>query len=221
MKFELAIFDCDGVLIDSELLANRIDVECLQALGIEIDLDDYIAEYVGKSAVAVSHSIEERYTVQLPGDFWSQVEQKTLKQFQAELQPIPHVVELLTVLNKKCVASSSSADRLNRTLGMTGLYKYFSPHIFSAEQVRHGKPAPDLFLFAAQQMQVNPQDCVVIEDSCHGVQAGIDAGMTVVGFSGGSHIRSGHLDKLMDAGAAMVFADMGSLFAGLSQLVPQ
>lgn len=221
MTYELIIFDCDGVLIDSELLANRSEVEFLQSFGIEYDLSDYMSEFVGRSNLDVSQTIEQSHVMTLPENFWTLAEQRTLKVFQTELKPISGVLELIATTHQlKCVASSSSGHRLKATLSMVKLYDHFTPYIFSSEQVSRGKPAPDIFLFAAQQMHVSPKNCVVIEDSPHGVRAGVRAGMTVVGFTGGSHIRSGHQEKLLDEGATQVFSDMEQLSIWLSHGSP-
>jgi HAD superfamily hydrolase (TIGR01509 family) len=212
MEYELIIFDCDGVLIDSELLANRTEVELLKSFGIEFDLHDYMSRFVGKSHRDVLSSIESWQGIPLPADFWSLAQQQTFQVFQQELQPIPGIVELISALEQPiCVASSSSLRRLDLTLKTTGLFDRFFPHIFSAEQVSRGKPEPDLFLWAADKMQVQPDRCVVIEDSPYGVMAGVAAGMTVLGFTGGSHIQPGHEAKLSAAGATQIFSHMSQL----------
>jgi HAD superfamily hydrolase (TIGR01509 family) len=206
MNFDLIIFDCDGVLIDSEMLANRSEVEFFKTFGIEFDLTDYIDRFVGKNTKDVLKGIELLHRMKLSEESWKLVEDNTSKVFQTELKPITGIFELLASTDKaKCVASSSSLERLDLTLRITGLFDRFSPHIFSAEQVDRGKPAPDLFLFAAKQMQVHPNRCVVIEDSLTGVRAGVAAGMTVLGYTGGSHIQPGYQAKLLEEGAIEVF----------------
>jgi beta-phosphoglucomutase-like phosphatase (HAD superfamily) len=226
MRFDLIIFDCDGVLIDSEILSNRAEVELLKSFGIEFELSDYMTQFVGKSTKDVLKSIEVLHNVRLPENFRRLAEKQIFTAFQTKLKPITGIFEFITSIDTaKCVASSSSLDsrterlrqRLDLTLKVTGLLDRFSPHIFSAEQVSRGKPAPDLFLFAAEKMQVPPDRCIVIEDSPHGVRAGIDAGMTVLGFTGGSHIQPGHQAKLLDEGAMKVFSEMSQLSAWLGQ----
>jgi HAD superfamily hydrolase (TIGR01509 family) len=215
MQLDLIIFDCDGVLIDSEILANRSEVEALRSFGIEFELSDYMNRFVGKNTKDVLDGIESLHGVRLSEDDWRLVTENTSKIFAAELKPISGVVELVTSIDKaKCVASSSSLERLDLTLKLTGLLDLFSPNIFSSEQVNHGKPAPDLFLFAAEQMQVHPDRCIVIEDSLTGVKAGV-AGMKVIGFTGGSHIQMGHQEKLLDAGAVEIFSEMSQISAWL------
>jgi HAD superfamily hydrolase (TIGR01509 family) len=212
MNFDLMIFDCDGVLIDSEILSNRAEVDLLKSFGIEFELGDYMAQFVGKSTKDVLKTIEASHNVRLPAEFRRLAETQIFTAFKTELQAIPGIFELIDSVNTpKCVASSSSLSRLDITLKITGLLDKFSPHIFSAEQVSRGKPAPDLFLFAAEQMQVSPDRCVVIEDSPYGVRAGVQAGMTVIGFTGGSHIQPGHAARLRDEGAIDICSDMSQV----------
>jgi beta-phosphoglucomutase-like phosphatase (HAD superfamily) len=224
MDFDLVIFDCDGVLIDSEILANRAEVELLKSFGIEFELSDYMARFVGKSTKDVLKSIESSHNICLPAEFRKLAGEKIYEVFKKELKPIPGIFELLDSLAEplleridlpKCIGSSSSLHRLKMTLTMTGLFDRFAPHIFSADLVSRGKPAPDLFLFAAEKMKVNPDRCIVIEDSPHGVRAGVDAGMTVLGFIGGSHIQAEHDRRLIEEGAIKVFSTMGEISAWL------
>jgi HAD superfamily hydrolase (TIGR01509 family) len=212
MNIDLIIFDCDGVLIDSEILSNRAEVELLKSFGVEFELGDYMAQFVGKSTKDVLRTIEALHNVCLPAEFRRLAEKQIFTAFKTELQPISGIFELIESNNiSKCIASSSSLSRLDITLKITGLLDKFSPHIFSAEQVDRGKPAPDLFLFAANKMQVAPDRCVVIEDSPYGVRAGIQAGMTVLGFTGGSHIQPGHAARLRDEGAIDICSDMSQI----------
>ena len=133
--------------------------------------------------------------------------------FAASLEATPHIGEALAqIALPVCVASSGPPEKISASLNRTGLYDRFAPHIFSAVQVRHGKPAPDLFLFAAEQMQTSrPKHCLVIEDSVAGIAGAVAAGMPVLGFHGGSHCRDGYGEKLHDAGAAVTFDDMRQL----------
>lgn len=212
MNFDLIIFDCDGVLIDSEILSNRAEVELLKSFGIEFELGEYMAKFVGKSTKDVLKTIEASHNVSLPAEFRRLAEKQIFTAFKTELQSIPGIFELIDSINiAKCVASSSSLSRLDITLKITGLLDKLSPHIFSAEQVERGKPSPDLFIFAANKMQVSPDRSVVIEDSPYGVRAGVSAGMTVLGFTGGSHIQPGHADRLRDEGAIEICSDMSQV----------
>lgn len=212
MKLDLIIFDCDGVLIASEILANRSEVEALRSFGIKFELNDYMNRFVGKNTKDVLDGIESLHGVRLSEDSWRLVQENTSRIFESELKPITGGSELLASIDKaKCVASSSSLERLDLTLKLTGLLDIFSPDIFSSEQVARGKPAPDLFLFAAEQMQVHPDRCIVIEDSVTGVRSSVAAGMKVIGFTGGSHIQMGHQEKLIDAGAVEIFSEMSQI----------
>jgi HAD superfamily hydrolase (TIGR01509 family) len=214
---DLVIFDCDGVLIDSEAIACRADSACLAEFGIMISADEIMDRYLGISAATMCSDIEQRYGVALPQDFGATLHRRVAEVFDAELAAITGAVTLLkTVGQRRCVASSSAPERVRHSLAVTGLLHYFEPHIFSATQVAHGKPAPDLFLFAANAMQVAPASCVVVEDSVPGVQAAVAAGMRAIGFTGGSHCRAGHAERLRAAGAAAIAADMPSISALMS-----
>ena len=208
----LVIFDCDGVLIDSELIACRIDAECLTEAGFPETADSIRENYVGISSKAMFEDLEKRHGKRLPDGFAGQLRQRLHAVFERELKPIAGVVDLLESLGvEACVASSSDPARLRHTLGLTGLWPHFAPNVFSATMVRNGKPAPDLFLYAAERMGVAPRDCAVVEDSRAGVAAGIAAGMRVFGFSGGSHCGPDHGERLREAGARAVFGDMRAL----------
>ncbi|MEM6428575.1 MAG: HAD family hydrolase [Deinococcota bacterium] len=212
MNIDLIIFDCDGVLIDSELLANGSEVGFLKTLGVDISLDTYMQQFVGKGNADVLASLQRGYGQAIPDDFWQQVETYTFEVFRERLTVIPGMVEVIDrVQVKKCVASNSSLERLDVSLNVTDLHRRFAPHIFSAEQVTRAKPAPDLFLLAAQILDVAPETCLVIEDSPHGVAAACEAGMTTVGFTAGSHIQPGHESRLHEAGASHIFRSSQAL----------
>jgi HAD superfamily hydrolase (TIGR01509 family) len=218
MHFELVIFDCDGVLIDSEAIACRADAACLAELGITITAEEIMQRYLGISAATMCRDIEQRYGIALPPDFVAVLHKRVAAVFDTELTAMAGVEHLLqTMQHRRCVASSSAPERLRHSLSVTGLLGYFKPHIFSATQVARGKPAPDLFLFAADEMQVSPASCIVVEDSVPGVQAAVAASMCAVGFTGGEHCRPGHAERLHTAGASAVAADMASLSALLSK----
>lgn len=198
----LVIFDCDGVLIDSEMIACRADASLLTELGFATTVEDVLDRYVGLSARAMIADIEARHGRPLPADFAQRLRERIETAFERELAPMPGIEALLA--NRPlpcCVASSSSLPLLAHALALVGLYESFAPHIFSASQVARGKPAPDLFLFAAQAMGAAPAECIVVEDSLVGVQAGVAAGMQVIGFVGGSHCRDGQAARLTGAGA--------------------
>lgn len=183
---ELVIFDCDGVLIDSERLAVRVDVEMLNELGWALTEDEVIERFVGRSDRDTRAAIEAHLGRPLPEGWGEQMERLYRAAFAAELEPVPGIVEALDAISEPtCIASSGTHDHLRYTLGLTGLYERFAGRIFSAEDVREGKPAPDLFLFAAEQMGVAPAQCVVVEDSRSGVLAARAAGIRVLAFAGG------------------------------------
>ncbi len=206
---QLVIFDCDGVLIDSETIACRVDAECFAEIDFPVTFDDVRERYVDTTWRTMFADVERRYGRALPENFIEVIRARTAAAFEAELKAVAGVEAVIdSVRVAKCIASSSGPDRLLHSLTLTGLWDRFAPHIFSAMQVAKGKPAPDLFLFAAAQMDVAPEGCVVVEDSLAGVQAARAAGMRVIGFCGGGHCTPGHADKLKMAGAESVVASM-------------
>jgi HAD superfamily hydrolase (TIGR01509 family) len=208
----LVIFDCDGVLIDSETIACRVDAECLTEIGFPTTAAYIQERFVGVSSRTMFEQLEKTHGRPLPADFPERLRQRLHAAFDREPEPIAGVADLLPSIGVKvCVASSSQPERLRHTLGLTGLWPHFDPLVFSATMVAKGKPAPDLFLFAADRMQAPPRDCVVVEDSQAGVAAGVAAGMRVLGFVGGSHCTQGHADRLRATGAHAVFDDMRQL----------
>jgi HAD superfamily hydrolase (TIGR01509 family) len=212
MNFDLVIFDCDGVLVDSEVIACRVDADTLTRHGYPITADQVLDRFLGRSMREVNLEVEAELGRSLPDDFSTQLLDELYRSFAAELEAVPHIHQTLdTIAQPVCVASSGSHERMRISLGRAGLYDKFAPHIFSATQVRNGKPAPDLFLFAAEQMAMSPKQCLVIEDSAPGIAAALAAGMTVLGFHGGSHCRPGYADTLRGAGAVVTFDDMREL----------
>jgi HAD superfamily hydrolase (TIGR01509 family) len=217
--FELVIFDCDGVLIDSEVISCRTDIACLAEIGIAISIDEVMDRYVGISAAAMVADLEARSGRLVPPNFTETLRHRVASAFDAELRAIPGIEAALDLLPcRSCVASSSMPERLRHSLSLVGLFDRFHPHIFSATEVARGKPAPDLFLHAAARMAVAPVRCLVVEDSVPGVQAARAAGMPVLGFTGGGHCRPGHGDRLGAAGAASVLADMAQLGEAIAAL---
>ena len=206
----LLIFDCDGVLVDSEVVTCRTESACLAEFGIAITADEIMDRFVGISLVTMLKQLGREHD--LPAGLADTLRQRTLAAFDRELTAIAGVGEVLAALEGPvCVASGSEPARIRHSLRLVGLLDRFEPHIFSATQVARGKPAPDLFAFAAARMGVEPADCLVIEDSLAGVQAARAAGMRVFGFTGASHCRPGHGDRLRDAGADAVFDRMQRL----------
>jgi HAD superfamily hydrolase (TIGR01509 family) len=212
VNFDLVIFDCDGVLVDSEVISCRAHAETLTRHGYPITAEQVLARFLGRSMRQATIEVEAELGRRLPDDFASQTYAEIFRLFATSLQATPHIAEALArIAQPVCVASSGPPEKISASLNRTGLYDRFAPHIFSAVQVRHGKPAPDLFLFAAEQMNVSPGRCLVIEDSIAGIAGAVAAGMPVLGFHGGSHCREGHGKQLHDAGAAMIFDDMRHL----------
>ncbi len=218
-NFDLIIFDCDGVLVDSEVISCRAHAATLTRHGYPITADQVLDRFLGVSDREARRTIETELGRNLPDDFEIEVKQATLQRYADDLRLVPHVGEAIAAITlPKCVASSGTPEKIRHGLTCAGLYDLLSPHIFSATQVRRGKPAPDLFLFAAAQMAVLPERCLVIEDSMPGVTGARTAGMTVLGFHGGSHCRPGYADRLHAAGASRTFDDMRQL-PGLIELI--
>ena len=218
MAFDLVIFDCDGVLIDSELLSVRADIECLAACGVKLSSEELIARYTGISLADMVADLETRRGCRLP-DFAARHRLRLEALFEAELQAMAGVAQVLDALPcRSCVASSATPERLHHALSLVGLYERFAPHVFSAAMVTRGKPAPDLFLYAARRMKAAPQRCLVVEDSLPGIAACRAAGMAAIGFTGGCHCPPGHAARLAAAGARWVVDGMAPLGSLLAQL---
>jgi len=215
---DLVIFDCDGVLVDSELIFARVLAESLIALDFPTTIDEAIALGFGKNRVTLSAAVSAQFGEALPDTFFEAFAARSASAFEHELSPMVGVEDLLAALPvPRCVASNGRLDRVRQRLAITGLLPFFDPHVFSASQVAFGKPAPDLFLFAAQRLGARPADCTVVEDSIPGVEAAIAARMPVVGFCGGGHCPQDHADRLIAAGCSRVFAKMPDLAAFLRE----
>jgi HAD superfamily hydrolase (TIGR01509 family) len=216
---DLVIFDCDGVLVDSEPIVNRAHAEALTACGYPITEDELADRFCGLSDADMFAIIERERGSPLSPSYAERVGEVIEQQFRRSLTAIPGIRETLDGLQAaRCVASSSTPAQLRRKLELTGLATGFGGKLFSAAMVAHGKPAPDLFLYAAAEMGARPDRCVVIEDSPAGITAALAAGMIAIGFCGGGHCRPGHEARLRDCGAALVIADMRDLAAAVSQL---
>lgn len=212
MGFDLIIFDCDGVLVDSEALSCAVHAEALTQHGYPITQDQVHARFLGRSNREMRREIESELGRPLSDAYNVHIKSEIDRVFGEQLLPMPYLKEILPTLPQRvCVASSGTPTRIRSSLTTTGLLDVFAPHLFSALQVEHGKPAPDLFLFAAEQMQVAPSRCLVIEDSVPGITGAVAAGMTAFGFCGGSHCAPGTPAVLADAGATAIFADMRQL----------
>jgi HAD superfamily hydrolase (TIGR01509 family) len=183
---ELVIFDCDGVLVDSERIAIKVDVEVLAGMGCEISEQECIERFLGLSDASFRQAVESLIGKELP-DNWDLAFQPRYRELlAAELRPVEGILDALDrIALPTCIASSGSHDKMRFTLGLTKLYERFAGRIFSATEVRRGKPEPDLFLHVAERMGVAPARCAVIEDSVNGVRAARAAGMRVYGYAGG------------------------------------
>ena len=189
-KIDLVIFDCDGVLIDSELISARMLVAELSTRGVTVDLAYVARHFLGRSYPVVLDQIRREFGVDLPDGFEADYRERLLHAFDAELHIMPGVRDVLDRLARPfCLATSSSAPRVHRSLEIVGLDAVFAGKITTASEVAHGKPAPDLFLRAAAKAGAEPGRCLVIEDSLNGIAAGHAAGMEVWRFTGGSHLK--------------------------------
>lgn len=218
--FDLVIFDCDGVLIDSEIISAQMLIAELALNGVQIDLDYVARHFLGRSYPVVLKQIRAEFGLDLPDDFEARYRDRLLAAFERDLKVMPHVAGVLENLALPwCVATSSSRPRAERSLEIAGLRALVGARLFTASQVERGKPAPDLFLLAAQEMGVPPARCLVIEDSLNGIRAGLAAGMEVWRFTGGSHLAGRDLTAPDDARASRAFAsfaDFAQIAAGLS-----
>ena len=218
-NFDLVIFDCDGVLVDSEVISCRAHAETLTRHGYPITSEQVLERFLGRSMRQATLEVEAELGRSLPDDFQSQAYAEIFRLFASSLEAMPHISEALAqIALPACVASSGPPEKIRTSLNRVGLYDRFAPHIFSAVQVRQGKPAPDLFLFAAERMQTAPERCLVIEDSLAGIAGAIAAGMPVLGFHGGSHCQVGHAERLREAGAVATFDDMRQLPGLIAQM---
>lgn len=209
---QMIIFDCDGVLVDSEVLSVQAMAAVLKEAGVPATTT-MIAAHFGMKQADILLRIATETETDIPADVPERIWPATRRLFERELKPMPGVAAFLARLDgtKRCVASSSAPERIRASLALTGLDTFFGENVFSSHQVARGKPAPDLFLFAAQSMDVDPRHCVVIEDSPYGVEAARAAGMAVFGFGGGSHIAPGHAEQLLAGGAASVETNYDAL----------
>jgi len=197
------IFDFDGVIADSEILANSVLAEQITALGFPVTVEQVLHRYQGTRSTDFAAAIKEGTGNEMPPVFKQEWEQATLARLEADLEEVNGAREFIRkwVSIPHCIASSSSPRRLSVSLEKLGLTEDFGANVFSADSVSRSKPFPDIFLLAAEKLGVAPTNCVVIEDSANGVRAGIAAGMTTIGLCAAGHIREGHEAKLKDAGA--------------------
>lgn len=201
------VFDCDGVLVDSERLSNVVFAEVVSAEGLPTTFDESVARYMGRSTAECVAEIEAALGRPLRTDLVGEYEQRAGQLLRRDLTPVDGIIALLDSLVAKgiprCVASSGTPPEIALRLAVTGLGGYFGDDVYSASMVARGKPEPDLFLFAAERLGVDSRDCVLVEDSPYGVTGGKLAGMTVIGYAG---LLPAH--RLRDAGADVVVDSM-------------
>jgi len=212
-KFKAVIFDCDGVLMDSEYLACSVSARILTENGYPISTDEYIDRFMGKG---FSETIK-LVSLETNNPKFAEIqksERNAIRKviYNNELKATPYTVDIVKNLTlPNCIASGSSMERLNETLKIVGLYDYFEGRIFSSELVENGKPAPDVFLYAAKQIGIEPKDCLVIEDGVNGAIGAVTAGMTVYGYTGASHMNEERIKRLAESGVSRIFNDMREL----------
>ena len=209
----LLIFDCDGVLVDSEPISFDVLHETLHAAGAPVSRESAYRDFLGKSIASVSDMMSREFGITITEQHLSDMRHRLFERFRAELQPMANLIDVLeTLALPHCVASSSQPERIRLSLEITGLLRHFEPNIFSATMVENGKPAPDLFLHAARNMGFAPENCIVIEDSPAGLEAARAAEMTVFAFTGGSHAAACRLSERVSAlKPDAIFDDMAAL----------
>ncbi len=201
------IFDCDGVLVDSEPIAVKIDQVTLAAVGMPMSEAEIIDRFMGRSEAVMWAFIEEQLGRPIPAELRARSNSLYQEAYERDLVPVPGVLDAIAQLTQAmCVASSSEPRSLHHKLELTGLLPYFEGRVYSANQVANGKPAPDLFLFAAEQMGFAPHACAVVEDSHYGVSAALAAGMSVFGYAGGLTPTAG-----LERDGVTIFDDMRAL----------
>jgi HAD superfamily hydrolase (TIGR01509 family) len=215
----LIIFDCNGVLVDSEPVAAAVAAQQFTHAGVPLTPESVMHHFLGRRPADMVAAVEAHIQRKLPAAFGADLAAATLKRFQSELRAMPHAAHALTWLREpKCVASSSGIDRIRASLDITGLARFFEGNLFSGSDVPRGKPAPDLFQLAARRMRVRAAECIVVEDSPAGVAAAASAGMMPIGFVGGGHAAPNLGSELQAAGARTVIADMRQLRGAIVDL---
>ncbi len=215
----LTIFDCDGTLIDSEGIACSVCADALTSIGVPYTTSMFAERYAGMPARATWDHIRATYGVTLPDGFNDAVNREIHRRLDAEVTAVEGAAAAISAIaGPRCVASSTGLTQLRRNLTTAGLIDLFGDHVFSVSQVRRGKPAPDVFLYAASQMGADPADTIVIEDTVAGVTAARRAGMRVIGFVGANHGGPGIDERLERAGAMAIVATMAELPALMHRL---
>jgi HAD superfamily hydrolase (TIGR01509 family) len=220
---DLVIFDCDGVLVDSEIIAARVEAELLTQAGFEISAEEVAEQYAGLTFKDILLKVEEKAAIPFQATLIDQAEALIDRRLKKEVRMIDGANKAAAgVLGKRCICSNSRTERIEISLNRSNLMPLFAGRIFSALDTpsKKTKPSPDVFLFAAKSMEADPTNTFVIEDSVHGVAGAKAAGMRVIGFTGASHSYPGHADALTEAGAETVirrWADFHGVIAALSE----
>ena len=215
----MVIFDCNGVLVDSEPIANAVLADAFVRAGVNVTADTLARRFHGRRFSDICTVVEAATKRKLPTDFAATVTATMHERLRTELRAVPHAVHALTwIRGPKAVASSSTLDRIRLSLEVTDLLRFFEPRLFSGDFVTKGKPAPHLFLLAAGQLEVDPADCIVVEDLPAGVAAASSAGMRPIGFVGRSRTEGRLARDLLAAGARTVIADLRALKAAIIDL---
>ena len=220
---DLVIFDCDGVLVDSEIIAARVEAELLTSAGYEISAEEIAESYAGLTFKDIMMRVEEKSHIPLQASLIDRAEELVDRRLRSDVRAIDGVREAVAAVTApRCICSNSRSERIEFMLEKVGLLPFFAGRIFSALDLpsKKTKPAPDVFLFAAEKLGANPKNTFVIEDSVHGVAGATAAGMRVIGFTGASHSYPGHADALTEAGAETVirrWAELKGVIAALSE----
>ncbi len=218
-KISLVIFDCDGVLVDSEYLSAQVLVETFAEIGVAIDLPFVFEHFLGHSFSSVAAKFAKLHGIGVQESFETDYRANLLRRFGADLKPMPGVVDVLDNLAVPfCVATGSSPLRVSRSLEVTDLAKKVNGNVFTAAMVTHGKPAPDIFLHAAAMMGVPPDQCLAVEDSASGIEAASAAGMIVWQFAGGCHFQHGYNHQGTEHLVDRVFDRMDRFFVAAPEL---
>ena len=216
----LLIYDCDGVLVDSETIACTALAEVMTGLGHTMTAADVMREFGGRRLADVLRRAEALLGRPIPADVGERAGRDLLARFRRELRPVDGAASAVQALPyRRCVASSSTPERLHLSLEVTGLAPLFAPHVYSADEVAHGKPAPDLFLYAAARCGADPADAIVIEDSLPGIAAARAAGMIAIGFAGAGHDVAELAAELAHGGADGIVTRMADLPAAIEEMV--
>ena len=219
--FDLIIFDCDGVLVDSEIIAAQVESKLLTDAGYPISPEELAERFAGLTWKDILFEVEREASIPFSATLLDESEKLLDKKLGSEVRAIDGAAQAVArIAGPRCICSNSSAHRLRAMLAHTGLARLFGEHVYSAKDLGEGrtKPAPDVFLHAAGQFSVKPANVLVIEDSVHGIHGATAAGMRVVGFTGGSHTYPGHADVLTEAGAETVINRMADLPATVEAL---